>query len=100
MSETFTFDVSYGTSFEDLEKLREKMLEFVNREKRDYHPVFDVNIKGMHRSFIVSIAGLMVANIALLSPPDIPDQDKMTLSVDIKYKSNSQAGSVKCKWSF
>lgn len=49
MSETFTFDVAYSTSFEDLERLREKMLEFVTNERRDYQPVFDVNIKGMYR---------------------------------------------------
>ncbi|TFK26462.1 hypothetical protein FA15DRAFT_667337 [Coprinopsis marcescibilis] len=73
MSETFTFDVSYSTSFEDLERLREKMLAFVEREKRDYHPAFDVNIK------------------------DFPEQDRMTLSVEIKYKSNAQLGSVKAK---
>lgn len=47
MSETFTFDVAYSTSFEDLEKLREKMLNFITTERRDYHPAFDVNIKGM-----------------------------------------------------
>lgn len=48
MSETFTFDVSYSTSFEDIERLREKMLEFVTRERRDYQPSFDVNIKGQY----------------------------------------------------
>lgn len=47
MSETFTFDVAYSTSFEDLERLREKMLAFVTEERRDYHPAFDVNIKGL-----------------------------------------------------
>ena len=26
---------------------------------------------------------------------DIPDQEKMTLKVDIKYKSNAQQGSLK-----
>ena len=47
MSETFTFDISYTTTFEDLEKLRERMLAFVTEERRDYHPSFDVNIKGL-----------------------------------------------------
>jgi small-conductance mechanosensitive channel len=47
MSETFTFDVSYATNFEDLERLRERMLAFVTEERRDYHPSFDVNIKGL-----------------------------------------------------
>jgi hypothetical protein len=46
MSETFTFDVGYATTFEDLERLREKMLTFLQSERRDYHAVFDVNIKG------------------------------------------------------
>ncbi|KAG6874479.1 hypothetical protein C0995_010389 [Termitomyces sp. Mi166 len=46
MSETFTFDVSYATTFNDLEKLREKMLVFVKTERRDYQPAFDVIVKG------------------------------------------------------
>ena len=46
MSETFTFDVSYTTSFEDLERLRDKMLAFVKEERRDYQPIFDVTVKG------------------------------------------------------
>ncbi|KAJ3490527.1 hypothetical protein NLJ89_g11426 [Agrocybe chaxingu] len=73
MSETFTFDVSYSTSFEDLERLRERMLDFVKAERRDYQPVFDVTVK------------------------DFPEQTKMTLSADIKYKSNGQHGALKAK---
>ncbi|KAH6914006.1 Mechanosensitive ion channel-domain-containing protein [Coprinopsis sp. MPI-PUGE-AT-0042] len=73
MSETFAFDVSYGTNFEDLEKLREVMLKFLTAERRDYHANFDVNIL------------------------NIPDQDKMSLNVDIKYKSNAQLGSLRSK---
>lgn len=46
MSETFTFDVAYSTTFEDLEKLREKMLKFVQAERRDFQPSFDVSVKG------------------------------------------------------
>lgn len=46
MSETFTFDVSYSTTFEDLERLREKMLAFVENERRDYQPAFDVAVVG------------------------------------------------------
>ncbi|KAF8973263.1 hypothetical protein BDZ97DRAFT_1780386 [Flammula alnicola] len=68
MSETFTFDVSYSTSFEDLERLRTKMLEFVTSERRDYQPTFDVKV-----------------------------QTKMTLSADIKYKSNFQQAALKGK---
>ncbi|PFH51489.1 hypothetical protein AMATHDRAFT_142246 [Amanita thiersii Skay4041] len=73
MSETFTFDVAYATTFEDLEKLRDKMLEFVKSERRDFQPIFDVSVK------------------------DFPDQEKMTLMADIKYKSNWQQGALKVK---
>ena len=47
MSESFVFDVAYSTTFEELERLREKMLEFVKAEKRDYQPIFDVTVKGL-----------------------------------------------------
>lgn len=46
MSETFTFDVNYSTTFEDLERLRDRMLVFVEAERRDYQPVFDVKVNG------------------------------------------------------
>jgi small-conductance mechanosensitive channel len=46
MSETITFDVAYSTTFEDLEKLRDKMLDFVKSEPRDFQPSFDVTVKG------------------------------------------------------
>ncbi|KAH0589492.1 hypothetical protein J132_05680 [Termitomyces sp. J132] len=78
MSETFAFDVSYATTFEDLEKLRDKMLAFVKAERRDYQPAFDVVVK------------------------DFPDQERLTLSADIKYKSNWQQGALRAirrnKW--
>ncbi|KAL0955922.1 hypothetical protein HGRIS_002114 [Hohenbuehelia grisea] len=73
MSETFKFDVHYSTSFEALEKLRENMLTFLVAERRDYQPIFDVSVV------------------------DFPDQEKMALTVDIKYKSNFQQGSLKTK---
>jgi len=47
MSEPFPFDVAYDTSFEQLEALRDQMLEFLNTEKRDFLPVFDVVVAGM-----------------------------------------------------
>ena len=47
MSENIVFDVAYSTTFEDLERLSEKMLEFVTAERRDYRPVFDVTVKGL-----------------------------------------------------
>ena len=71
MSESFEFDVFYATSFEKLEQLRDKMLAFVKSEGRDFLPSFDVIVK------------------------DIPEQSKMTLSADIKYKSNWQQGALK-----
>ncbi|KAJ7901846.1 Mechanosensitive ion channel-domain-containing protein [Mycena olivaceomarginata] len=73
MSESFTFDVSYSTSFEDVEKLRQKMMAFVTAERRDYQPAFDVVVV------------------------DFPDQSKMVLSADINYKSNGQQGALKAK---
>jgi len=73
MSESFTFDVNYSTSFEEVELLRQRMLQFVTTERRDYQPVFDVVVV------------------------DFPDQGKMTLQADIKYKSNGQQGALKAK---
>ncbi|KAF7376162.1 Mechanosensitive ion channel protein [Mycena sanguinolenta] len=73
VSESFTFDVGYSTSFEDVEKLREKMLAFVTAERRDYQPAFDVVVV------------------------DFPDQSKMTLSATIPYKGNGQQGALKAK---
>ncbi|KAG8700445.1 hypothetical protein FRC08_004705 [Ceratobasidium sp. 394] len=73
MSETFVFDVAYDTEFEQIEALRRAMLSFVQSQRRDYLPTFDV---------IVS---------------DIPDQEKMTLKADILYKSNWQQGALKTK---
>ncbi|KAJ7072310.1 Mechanosensitive ion channel-domain-containing protein [Mycena amicta] len=73
LSETFTFDVSYSTSFEDVEKLRERMLAFVTSERRDYQGAFDIVVV------------------------DFPEQSKMTLSADIKYKGNGQQGALKAK---
>ncbi|KAJ6499912.1 Mechanosensitive ion channel-domain-containing protein [Mycena vitilis] len=72
MSESFTFDVHYSTSFEDLQ-LRQRMLTFLTTERRDYQPAFDVVVV------------------------DFPDQAKMTLQADIKYKSNGQQGALKAK---
>ncbi|KAI0768432.1 hypothetical protein BC629DRAFT_1583550 [Irpex lacteus] len=73
MSEPFTFDVAYSTTFEQIERLRELMVSFLNSERREFLPQFDV---------------LVV---------DIPDQSKMILKADIKYKSNWQQGALKSK---
>jgi small-conductance mechanosensitive channel len=53
MSETFTFDVSYSTTFEDLEKLRDRMLAFVKAERRDFLAEFDVKVKGQCFDFLI-----------------------------------------------
>ncbi|THH18467.1 hypothetical protein EUX98_g8949, partial [Antrodiella citrinella] len=73
MSESFTFDVAYATSFDQIEDLRGLMLAFLENDRRDYQAVFDVVVV------------------------DIPGQEKMTLRVDIKYKSNWQQGALKAK---
>jgi len=73
MSEAFTWDVAYSTTFEQIEQLRSKMLAFVKSERRDFLPSFDIVVV------------------------DIPDQEKMTLKADIKYKSNWQQGALKVK---
>lgn len=46
MSESFSFDVDYGTTFEQLEELRDKMLTFLKTQKRDFFPIFDVAVVG------------------------------------------------------
>lgn len=78
MSESFTFDVHYSTTFEQIEKLRSLMLGFVQSERRDFQPLFDIVVA------------------------DIPDQAKMSLKAEIMYKSNWQQGALKAirrnKW--
>ncbi|KAI0280986.1 Mechanosensitive ion channel-domain-containing protein [Russula aff. rugulosa BPL654] len=71
MSESFSFDVNYSTTFKQIERLRSLMLSFVQMERRDFQPSFDVVVL------------------------DIPDQGKMTLQADIMYKSNWQQGALK-----
>ncbi|KAL0576656.1 hypothetical protein V5O48_005316 [Marasmius crinis-equi] len=73
LTETFTFDVAYDTTFEQLEQLRSKMFYFVQSQRRDYLPAFDVNVI------------------------DFPEQTSMKLSADIKYKSSSQQSALKAK---
>jgi hypothetical protein len=38
--------VNFNTSFEKIEQLRSKMLDFLKAERRDYTTAFDVNIQG------------------------------------------------------
>lgn len=46
MSEEFTFDVDFATTFERIEALRAKMLAFVKSEQRDFLPAFDIEVVG------------------------------------------------------
>jgi small-conductance mechanosensitive channel len=71
ISETFTVEVDFATSFESLQALRAKMLAFCKENSRDFLPVFDVVVD------------------------DIPGQGKMVLKADIKYVSNWQQGALK-----
>ncbi|ATY64081.1 serine threonine kinase [Cordyceps militaris] len=73
MSETVEVNVSYDTSFEDVELLRLEMEKFVRHpdNSRDFHPDFSIGIGG-------------VGNL-----------DKMVLNVSIKHKSNWHNDSVR-----
>jgi small-conductance mechanosensitive channel len=93
MSETFKFDVNYGTSFHDIERLRGKMLEFLKGEGRDFEPVFDVEV--ISTSFRLNYQPTFLSMLLI----DISDQSKMTLSTDIKYRSNIQHDALKGSWS-
>jgi hypothetical protein len=46
MSESFSWDVAYNTTFEAIEALRAKMLAFVKSERRDFLPAFDIVVVG------------------------------------------------------
>jgi hypothetical protein len=90
MSESFSFDVDYSTTFKQIERLRSLMLGFVQMERRDFQPSFDVVVVGTCQCQRPKIA----SNIGLATK-DIPDQQKMTLQADIMYKSNWQQGNLK-----
>lgn len=49
MSESFTFDVDYSTTFKQIERLRSLMLGFVQMERRDFQPLFDIVVVGMFK---------------------------------------------------
>ncbi|GAA5936268.1 uncharacterized protein JCM15063_002764 [Sporobolomyces koalae] len=69
--ESFVFDVDFSTSFEKIEALRVRMLEFLESEKRDFIPSIDISIK------------------------DFEGQGKLTLSALINYKTSWQNGALK-----
>ncbi|GAA6010882.1 hypothetical protein JCM10207_003974 [Rhodosporidiobolus poonsookiae] len=71
--ETFTWDVDFGTTFEKIQALRARMLEFVQQERRDFLPVVDITVQ------------------------DFPGQGKLSLSCAINYKTNFQNGALKAQ---
>lgn len=71
ISESFEFSVAFATTFDQLQNLRAKMLRFCKENPRDFLPQFDVTVA------------------------DMPDQAKLVLNADIKYKSNWQLGALK-----
>lgn len=52
MSESFTFDVNYSTTFKQIERLRSLMLNFVQMERRDYQPSFDIIVVGKYQTSV------------------------------------------------
>lgn len=66
MSESFVVDVSFDTSFEDIELLRAEMEKFVRspENSRDFQPDFSIGVGGVN------------------------NLDKLTLKLSIKHKSN------------
>ncbi|CAD6890377.1 unnamed protein product, partial [Tilletia caries] len=71
IEETVNFDVPYSTTFEQIQHLRERMIEWIATQPRDFFP------------------GL---NIAVV---DLPEFKSIRLSTGIRYKSNWQAGGIK-----
>ncbi|GAO16222.1 hypothetical protein UVI_02000050 [Ustilaginoidea virens] len=73
MTESFKVDVSYDTSFEDIELLRAEMEKFVRHpdNSRDFKPEFTIGVDGVN------------------------NLDKLTLDISIQHKSNWHNGVVK-----
>ncbi|KAN0066543.1 hypothetical protein ACQY0O_000637 [Thecaphora frezii] len=73
IEETFKFEVSFDTSFQQIELLRSRMVHWLSGEKRDFLPGLDINVI------------------------DFQDQTSMMLSTGIRYKSNWQQGGLKAE---
>ncbi|KAG6003723.1 hypothetical protein E4U21_001776 [Claviceps maximensis] len=73
MTESFTIDVSFDTSFEDIELLRAEMEKFVRHpdNSRDFKPEFTIGVDGVN------------------------DLDKLSLEIKIQHKSNWHNGVVR-----
>lgn len=72
-SEVFTWEVDFGTSFEQIEALRQAMLEFLETERRDYLPKCDISVA------------------------DFAAQGSLKLSTLIPYKSNWSNSALKAQ---
>ncbi len=66
MTEQLSIDIAFGTSFDDLQILKNEMLNFVTdpNNSRDFQPTVDIDVIGTS------------------------DQSKMTIMVELKHKSN------------
>lgn len=64
MTESLTVSVSFGTTLQDIQKLKEELLLFVRSNNRDFQPELDVAVKG------------------------IGSLDKLDLRIDMNFKGN------------
>jgi hypothetical protein len=67
------------------------MLSFVKTERRDYQPVFDVTVKGL----LTEPLYLSRVTCRLMMSADFPDQEKMVLTADVKFKGTGQHNALK-----
>jgi len=72
MSDPFTFDVAYDTSFEQIEALRGRMIAFLSNERRDYAAVFDVVVMGKGLANALGSQGLTKVHRYPRSGEDVP----------------------------
>jgi hypothetical protein len=84
MSETFPFDVSYATTFDQLETLRGIMLEFVKRERRDFFPIFDVTVVG---AFSIILLFTDCSHQSISISKTSPDKVKCPLQLTLNIKA-------------
>lgn len=48
MQESIKLAVDFGTSFEDIQALKEEMAKFVKENNRDFRPDFDIEVAGVN----------------------------------------------------
>ncbi|GAO48494.1 hypothetical protein G7K_2667-t1 [Saitoella complicata NRRL Y-17804] len=73
MSETVKLQVKFGTTLEEIEALRLRMLDFVRAEKRDYAPTIVIEVQ------------------------DMPALGNLTLTININHKSNWQNDALRAQ---